>query len=687
MDFVELSSIESSNAFGSSSVYSSTTQQILGSQEALGDSILHSLLQGQSIQSQNDFGFLFLGSPLSFSSYSLDIENGLLIGTELGYFSVSLSGSFSYSLVSGLGSNDNSYFTVVGNELVVYTSLNKNTYSIRVRAEQGDYAYEQIFTLEAIDTVKTLGFFEGSLGFFTAYLSTSLSGIQSENSAGDLAFLLSSSLENITGQESFGHLSFDGFIGLAGINDAAYGSLKLSMVHSLGNIATQENLANSLNVDYFGLSQPVTWNVDTVLSVGVAAVWNVGLGVAKWYRVEGCCIFPTQQGSGEFISGPSYPGGCDVSNFQSSDTKCIGATGKQRFIQNILATDVADVCRQLNGYNMRWQVCSIQVYSNPAGPSNDSCNTLTEVPFSGYPECMEISLFSNIVVKISYSDRVYVAFQCSGSGGLSVGGSSLVNSSSSGSSSFSYVGSGGLSVGGSAFIESSWEDLLEVEATASFEITFIEAVQSVKQATTTLVGVASTISTFCGSCTAMPSIMYCYVNLDKSYMLSRFCLKNSVKLPKYFPLYYSSLLKSWTSNYQVSGYGDSGRENWSFTFSWSCLSQRSGEETSPYWRYSMFLNRALSGRDFDTRVNVTFPPQELCRIINNLSVDLSFSLNTITGYVDNSTVDVTDLVVLSDKVGVFKDANWAADPWLEVRVSRSVNSPQFGTVDLSPLIP
>jgi len=700
MDFVELRGIGEPNLFGTLSVDQADSSDFVSllsvsylsptsveTQNDFGLFSLESILNPNSLDTQNEFGLLFLGSPLSFSSYTLNIENGLPIGTELGYFSVSLDGEFSYSLVSGLGSDDNGYFTIVDNNLLIYSVLDKNTYLIRVRAEQGDYAYEQMFILNAIDTVNNQGFFDGAVGSFTISATASLLGLQNNDYAGDLACLFLISQQGLSSQESLGSLYVDGFIGLPGIYDSGYGSLILSMLYNLGGIPSQEGLNPSLAINYFGFFQPVVWNVDKIISVGSAVVWNVGLGVEKWYRVEGCCIFPTKQGSGYGISGPSFAGGCDISNFQSSDSKCIGASGKQRFIQNILATSVADVCRQLNQYNMKWQVCSIQVYSNPAGPALDSCNTLTEVPFAGYPECIEVSIHTDTLVRISYSDRVYSSFQYSGSGGLNLEGNSSFSFSQPGLSLYSYNGHGGLSVGGEAFVESSWEDLLNVDLNFSFNITFIEAVQSFKQPTATLVGASSTISTLCGSCTSMPSTMYCYTNLDRSYLLSRLIGKNSINFPKYFPLYYSTLLKSWTSNYQFSGYGDSGIENWNFVLSWSCLNQIGGESSSPYWKYSMFINRSLSSKDFDTRINVTFPPQELCRLINNLSVDLSFSLNTITGYVDNSTVDVTDLVSISDKIGVFKDATWTADPWLDVRISRSAVSPQYQTVDLSPLLP
>lgn len=494
------------------------------------------------------------------------------------------------------------------------------------------------------------------------------------------------SIAGIPSQEGAGTLSLNGYIELGSISEFISGSPSILLSLGLNGIATQEDLVDSLIVDYFAYDQEIIWGVDELISVTVPVSWDVGLGTQRWYRVQGCCLFPTSQGSGAGISGPFHPGGCDVSNFESTDSKCIGAGGKQLFIQNVLATSVGDVCRQLNKYNMKWQICSMQVYSNPAGPSQDSCNRLIDVPISSYPECIEVSLQTNALVEIKFTDKVYRSFRYEGSGSVDASGSVLPTGASS-VSGYVYPGSGGLVYGGTGEITSSWKQLLEVEADFNFDVIFIEALAAPERTSSTLSGAVKNISTVCGNCTAIPSILYSYLNVDKSYVLSRFIAKNSVAFPDHFPMYYNSLLRSWMSNYQVSGYGDSGEERWNFVFSWTCLNQKAEEPSTPYWKYSIFVNRSLPHIDFDTRVNIIFPPEELCRLIDNLSIDFSFSLNTITNYVENSLVDVTDYVVLTDGIGLFKDSNWAADPWLDVRLSRLLLAEQYETIDLSPIIP
>ncbi|MBC1242302.1 cadherin repeat domain-containing protein, partial [Nostoc sp. 2RC] len=59
--------------------------------------------------------------------------------------------TFTYSLVAGTGSTDNSAFSIVGNQLRINSSPNfeaKNSYSIRVRTtDQGGLNFESPFTI------------------------------------------------------------------------------------------------------------------------------------------------------------------------------------------------------------------------------------------------------------------------------------------------------------------------------------------------------------------------------------------------------------------------------------------------------------------------------------------------------------------------------------------------------------
>lgn len=572
-----------------------------------------------------------------------------------------------------------------------------NTSSFLDASNFGDHSFFSYLLADSLSNQQTFGdpitsftlrpdsFFQNEFGSIYFSNKLDLFSIFNEQLFGDLSsgFLIHS--QGIHSQEILGDSFLTSYLILNGFYDESFGNATFLFEHFLTSIETQEDLNEFLVIDYFSLLQGITWNVDQSIEISSSVFWDVGQGVQKWYRVQGCCLFTTAEGSGSGISGAFYPGGCEITNFESSDPKCIGAGGKQLFIQNILATSVRDVCRQLNQYNMKWKVCSIQVYSNPAGPAQDACNKLIDVPFSAYPECIEVSV-EDVSVDIIFNDYVSFSFKYKGSGDLYLLGNSLYSGGTP-LSAYNYIGSGLVQIGGTAFESSTWSDLRQVNIDFSFEIIYIEPILSSKPAVSNISGSIELINTICGNCNSMPSIIYSYSNLNRSYSISRFFKRNSIEFPSYFTMYYNSLLKSWVSNYQFYGIGDFGEEKWNFVSSWSCLNQKAEEYSSPYWSYSIFINRSYGSVDLDTRLSVTFPPTELCRLIDNLSNNFSFNLNVRTFYVENSLIDTTDYVVMKDNLGIFKDETWLSNPWFSVNLSRNVLLPGLRTIDLLPLIP
>jgi uncharacterized repeat protein (TIGR01451 family) len=93
---------------------------------------------------------------------SLDVgtvAEGQPVGTLVGSFSTAdpdADDTFTYSLVSGTGSNDNASFTIVGNQLrtaVTFDYETKNSYSIRVRStDSGGLFYEKVFNITVTDS-------------------------------------------------------------------------------------------------------------------------------------------------------------------------------------------------------------------------------------------------------------------------------------------------------------------------------------------------------------------------------------------------------------------------------------------------------------------------------------------------------------------------------------------------------
>jgi hypothetical protein len=93
--------------------------------------------------------------PTDLSLSASSINENVPASSVVGTFSTTdpnAGNSFTYSLVSGTGSTDNSAFSIVGNQLYINASPDfetKNNYSIRVRTtDQGGLSYEEVVTVK-----------------------------------------------------------------------------------------------------------------------------------------------------------------------------------------------------------------------------------------------------------------------------------------------------------------------------------------------------------------------------------------------------------------------------------------------------------------------------------------------------------------------------------------------------------
>lgn len=203
----------------------------------------------------------------------------------------------------------------------------------------------------------------------------------------------------------------------------------------------------------YSLEQEIEWDVNATVDITKNVSWNIGLQPIRWYRVQGCCRFPTPSGDGlseEENEGRGEGGGCDVIPFQSDDSMCTGALGRVQYIQNIPARSLGELCERLKNERWLWEICSIKrfsrTFSNSLVSADDQCNQLEEVPFSEIPECLEFALHTTGVVIVGMSvevvDNIFIT---EGSGGIYFGGSGgLVYPSAE--------GVGGVTFGGSAVI-------------------------------------------------------------------------------------------------------------------------------------------------------------------------------------------------------------------------------------------
>lgn len=102
-------------------------------------------------------------SPATFDISANAVPENAALGTVIGDFSVAATPGFSpytYTLIDGLGSTDNSAFSIVGSQLRLNTALNfetKSSYSVRVRSVGlSSFSVEQIFTINVTNVADSI---------------------------------------------------------------------------------------------------------------------------------------------------------------------------------------------------------------------------------------------------------------------------------------------------------------------------------------------------------------------------------------------------------------------------------------------------------------------------------------------------------------------------------------------------
>lgn len=97
-------------------------------------------------------------APTDITLSSSSLEENVILGTLVGTLESTdpdEGNTFTYSLVSGAGAADNTYFSISGNQLKTAAVLNyesKSSYSIRIRsADNGGLAFEKVFNITVVD--------------------------------------------------------------------------------------------------------------------------------------------------------------------------------------------------------------------------------------------------------------------------------------------------------------------------------------------------------------------------------------------------------------------------------------------------------------------------------------------------------------------------------------------------------
>ena len=531
------------------------------------------------------------------------------------------------------------------------------------------------------------------------------SAITSAESLGTSSLLAAITGSGISSAESLGTSSFITTYISVGTADGgstanAVGSLSVFSVGTADGESTADAVGEEINVytseggeiilssdsefqfnSFF--DQKVRWKTNAEFYVEKNFRWNTGDLVLKWYRVQGCCSSATKN------ENPS--GGCDIINFQLDDPTCVGASSQQQFIQNIAANSLTDLCNQLTNSGLRWEICSIKKFSLPAdlrGVDVNVCNTLTEVPFCDIPECIEYCIKTASVVYIKAKAWVEQVFVYESSGGEIILSSDSEIEAPEDAITFYESTGGEIILTSESESSSSWSNNMTISIKAFASVAFEEILFGENRNTPSITQSAATVSTTCGLCDAMPMVLHLNHNLSKTGELVDYLQRNGQSLPSSIPMHYNSKLKSWLGHYHLFGIGENnnnGQEKWNFSFSWSC-DNNLGDS---YWKFSSLITKTdlSEGTDYDTRLIIKFPPDQICSYSQNFSFNFTFNVNTFTKFVDNNFDLALNEIVLYDKIGMFKTKNWMKDPVLRMIVSKSSKTVDSQYKDITPILP
>lgn len=191
----------------------------------------------------------------------------------------------------------------------------------------------------------------------------------------------------------------------------------------------------------------------------------------------------------------------------------------------------------------------------------------------------------------------------------------------------------------------------------------------------------------------MPQVLELTHNLDMGAVFKEFCNRNSIDVPTVLPIHYSNRTDSWQGSLHYTGIADYNQpqtESWRFAFEWGCVNSLGSQDFGGnVWKFSMSVLRKnlTTGQDFDTRLLIAFPPNEICSDTTSIGFDFSFQVDTQKIYVRTDLDIVVDLRILYDNIGMFRSAFWKSKPLLRFTVSENPLVSNYESIDIKPIFP
>ena len=248
-------------------------------------------------------------------------------------------------------------------------------------------------------------------------------------------------------------------------------------------------------------------------------------------------------------------------------------------------------------------------------------------------------------------------------------------------------------LGGDGGITSTYRSIDETHMGMGFAIEDLEVNYSLDgQPAPTLEAPTQTVNTTCGECNAVPLKLHFKHNLEFGAIFREFMVRNGHTIPSSFPLFYNRRSESWQSVLHYNGLdGDNTNQtvSWRINVDWTCTSQYADENfSSSVWKFSLLVTKRniTTNLDFDTRLLLLFPSEDICLTADRDGFDFSFQFDTKRKVVSTRQNLIVDVINLYDNIGLFKSTYWTTNK-LNIRISEDYVEENLNKQDVTFIIP
>lgn len=212
------------------------------------------------------------------------------------------------------------------------------------------------------------------------------------------------------------------------------------------------------------------------------------------------------------------------------------------------------------------------------------------------------------------------------------------------------------------------------------------------QAAPAITSPIQTVNTTCGECNQVALKLNFKHNLEFANVFREFLVRNGLTIPASFPLFYNKRSDSWQGTLHYSGVAADNLNTtvtWRINVDWACTSQYADDDfASSVWRFSILFTRKnlATNTDFDTRLLLLFPAEDICLTADRDGLDFSFQFDTKRQTVTTRQNLVVDVINLYDNIGLFRSSYWTTNK-LNIRISEDYIEENLNKTDITFIVP